>query len=438
MPKLAGLLLLICLTPLAFAATPQVQSWQTAKGAKVMYVHAPDLPMVDVRVVFDAGSARDAGVPGLATFTNAVLDQGAGEWSADQIAERLEDQGIELGNGALRDMAWYAVRTLTEPAALQTALDTLSAVLAAPRFAPADVERIRQQMQTGLRQALQSPGTVAQRLFYRTVYGEHPYAHDPSGDPDSLARIAVEQLREFHQRYYVAGNAVVAIVGAVDRAQADAIAAQVTAGLAAGAHAPALPPPPPSSSTEVREAYPSSQTHIYIGQPGMARHDPDYFALYVGNHVLGGSGLVSLLGEEVRNKRGLSYSVYSHFTPMRAPGPFLMSAQTKNAQADAAIAVMRDTLRRYIEDGPSVAELDAAKSNISGGFPLNIASNKKIVEYIAMMGFYDYPLDWLDTLVGKVEAVTVEQVRDAFRRRLDPALLAAVVVGGEAPVGAAN
>ena len=434
-PLLRGLLLAVCLVALnALAvAAPQVQSWQTAKGAKVMYVHAPEIPMVDVRMVFDAGSARDGDQPGLAVFTNAVLDQGAGDWDADQIAERLEDQGVEMGNGALRDMAWYSVRSLTEPKALAVALDTLAAVVARPHFATPDVERVRQQMQVGLRQSLQSPGTVAQRLFYRTVYGAHPYAHDPSGDPETLAAIGIDRLRAFHQRHYVARNAVIAIVGAVTREQAAAIAEQLTADLPAGEHAPPLPPPPQPSNAEVREDFPSSQTHIYIGQPGMARHDPDYFPLYVGNHVFGGSSLVSLLGEEVRNKRGLSYSVYSYFAPMRAAGPFLMSAQTKNAQAPEAIAVMRDTLRRFITDGPTREELDAAKRNITGGFPLDIASNKKIVEYIAMMGFYDYPLDWLETLVAKVEAVTAEQVRDAFQRRIHPALLAAVVVGGGEP-----
>jgi zinc protease len=436
--KLIVLLCLLSLGSLAAASTPRVESWRSTKGAKVMYVHAPELPMVDIRVVFDAGSARDGAAPGLAAFTNAVLDQGAGPWDADQIAVRLEDQGIDMSNGALRDMAWYAVRSLVEPAALNTAIETLGAVLATPSFASADVERTRQQMQAGLRQALQSPGTVAKRLFFRTVYGDHPYAHDPSGEPESLADLTVEQLRAFHSRYYVARNAVIAIVGAVERQQAGEIAERLTADLAPGEHAPPLPQPPAPSGELVQRDYPSSQTHIYIGQPGMARHDPDYFALYVGNHVLGGSGLVSILGEEVRNKRGLSYSVYSYFSPMRAAGPFLMSAQTKNEQATEAMTVMRDTLRRYLADGPTAEELDAAKRNITGGFPLDIASNKKIVDYIAMMGFYDYPLDWLDTLVAKVEAVTVEQVRDAFARRLQPDRLAAVVVGGAGGVGVAQ
>jgi zinc protease len=419
----------------ALAGTPKIETWHTSQGAKVMFVAAPDLPMVDVRMVFDAGSARDGALPGLAKLTNAVLDQGAGDWSADQIAERLEDDGVEIGNGALRDMAWYSVRSLTEPEALRVALETLAAVVAKPSLAEADVERTRQQMQIGLRRSLQSPGTVARRAFYRDVYGDHPYAHDPSGETESLARIGIADIKEFHHKYYVARNAVIAIVGALDRKQAEQVAEQLTAVLPEGEHAPVVPTPAGPDRKRDHQSFPSSQSHIYLGQVGMARHDPDYFPLYVGNHVLGGSGLVSTLGEEVRNKRGLSYSVYSYFSPMRASGPFVMVAQTKNEQAEQADRVMRETLQRFIEQGPSEAELHAAIQNITGGFPLRISSNKKIVEYIAMMGFYDYPLDWLDTMVAKVEAVTVEKVRDAFRRRVDPQRLVSVVVGGSAEPG---
>ncbi len=424
---LAGLLVLCA--SLAQAG-PKVESWQTEGGAKVIYVHAPDLPMVDLRVVFDAGSARDGELPGLAKFVNAMLDEGAGEWDADALALRLEANGIQLGNGSLRDMAWVSLRSLTEPAVLEVALDSLQAVLASPRFDDDAVERVRQQMQIALRSSLQSPATVAERRFYRTLYARHPYAHAPIGEQASLAQISREDLQGFHGRYYVAANAVVAIVGAVDRRAAEEIAERVTADLPVGEAAPRLPPAPAVGGAELRESFPSTQTHIYVGQGGMSRHDPDYFPLYVGNHVLGGSGLVSTLGEEVRNKRGLSYSVYSYFSPMRIDGPFLMVAQTKNAQAEEALGVMRKTLARFVDEGPSEAELEDAKQNLIGGFPLRIASNAKIVEYLAMMGFYDYPLDWLDTLTTKLAAVDVEQVRDAFSRRIHAPAGIAVIVGG--------
>jgi zinc protease len=418
------------LSAAAAVAGPEVESWVTERGTKVLFVNAPDLPMVDVRVVFDAGGARDGRLPGLARMTNSLLTEGAGEWDADALALRVEEQGIVLGSGSLRDMAWVSVRSLTEPDVLDIALDTARTVLLEPRFQDEAVARVRQQMQIALRRSLQSPGSVAQRRFYHTLYADHPYASHPGGEEASLAEITVEDIGEFHRRYYVAANAVVAIVGAVDRAQAERIALRLTGDLPTGEKATPVPPAPAVSGGELRESFPSSQSHIYVGQTGMARHDPDYIPLYVGNHVLGGSGLVSMLGEEVRNERGLSYSVYSYFSPMRAEGPFLMVAQTKNAQAEEALAVMRETLAAFVADGPDPDELEAAKQNLVGGFPLRIASNSKIVEYLAMMAFYDYPLDWLDILPDKLAAVTVDEVRDAFSRRINPHGGIAVIVGG--------
>lgn len=414
----------------ALQAAPKVESWNTSKGAKVIYVQAESIPMLDVRVVFDAGSARDGALPGLAAFTNAMLTEGAADWNADQLAARVEDRGIRLGSGSLRDMAWASVRTLTEKETLDIAVDTLSKVIAQPRFDDGAIDRVRQQILIGLRQAEQSPGSVAVKRFYRTLYADHPYAHPSSGTQQTVEKISKNDMAQFHRQYYVAANAVIAMVGDIDKVQAEKLAEDLMSGIPAGQHAPSLPPAPEVKGGELRQAFPSSQSHIYIGQPGVARHDPDYFPLYVGNHILGGSGLVSILGEEVRNERGLSYSVYSYFSPMRAAGPFLMVAQTKNEKATEALEVMREVLVTFVQEGPTQAQLDAAKRNITGGFPLKVASNSKIVEYIAMMGFYDLPLDWLDTLTSKVDAVTLAQVKDAFQRRVEPAQGITVVVGG--------
>jgi zinc protease len=407
-----------------------VESWQTTSGAKVMYVHAPDLPILDVRVVFDAGSARDADKPGLSTLTNALMTEGAGPWDADELAERLEDRGINLGSGALRDMAYVSIRSLSDSETMAVALDSLAKILAEPRFDKADLQRQRQAMLASLRRQQENPGSIASRDFYKLLYGGHPYAHDPLGDSASVAALTRGDVAGFHERFYVARNAVVAIVGDVDRSVAERIAEDLTKGLAEGEHAPALPGVSEGTDRSARVEFDASQTHVRVGAPGMARQDPDYFALYVGNHVLGGNGLVSTLSQEVREKRGLSYSVYSYFLPMRAPGPFLMGAQTRNDRAEETLSVMRQALSRFIEEGPDKQELEAAKRNLTGGFPMRVSSNKKIVEYIAMMGFYDYPLDYLDTFVDEVNAVSAEDVKRAFRARLDPAQLVVVTVGG--------
>ncbi|MEJ2612105.1 MAG: pitrilysin family protein [Candidatus Thiodiazotropha sp.] len=417
-------------------AGPHIETWQTSNGAKVLYVHAPEIPMVDVRVVFDAGSARDGDKSGVTLFTNSLLNEGAGEWSAYQIAERLEGVGAQLDVGSLRDMAWVSVRSLTEPKALNVSLDTLSKVMAKPRFTEEDMERQRQAILAGLIQGEQSPGTIGTKQLYKLVFGDHPYAADPAGTTESVQSITREDIQQTHQRLYVARNALVAIVGAVDRDQASEIAEQVTRELPAGEPASSLPPVNSLQKAVVKQIpFPSTQSHLYLGQPGMKRGDKDYIPLYVGNHILGGSGLVSKLSHEVREKRGLSYSVYSYFLPMRQIGIFQLGLQTKNEQVNEALQVLKDTLGRYIEEGPTEAELLAAKQNITGGFPLRIASNSKIVEYLAVIGFYNLPLDYLDTFVDKVRAVTREEIHDAFKRRVDPERLVLVQVGRlEAPL----
>lgn len=426
------LIVLLLLLPVQLVAGPAIQSWTTEKGARVLFVPAPELPMLDLRVVFDAGSARGA-IPGVASLTSALLDEGAGDWDADEIARRLDSVGAKLSVDSQRDMAWLSVRTLTEKRALTVTLDTVAQILSAPRFDPTAFERNRKAMLVSLNHDEQSPGSVAQRTFMHTLFGDHPYASQVEGTRESLTRITREDVMAHYKQFYVAKNAVIAIVGAVERAEAERLAELVTGGLQSGERAPGLPPVSNLDSAKTLNlAFPSSQSHILMGQPGMHRGDPDYFVLYVGNHILGGSGLVSQLSEEVREKRGLSYSVYSYFSPMRRNGPFLIGAQTQNAKAGEALDVIRQTLTRFIEQGPGEAELTAAKQNITGGFPLRIASNSKILEYIAMLGFYDLPLDYLDTFVDQVNSVTREQIRDAFQRRIKPDQLLTVVVGNEA------
>lgn len=424
----SGLLLLVGSTLLQ--ATPQIQTWKTPAGVPVLFVAAPDLPMLDVRIAFQAGSARDNGQSGLASLTADLLDQGAGEWDANAIAERLEAVGAEMSIEAQRDMASASLRSLTQQPALNQALETLALVISQPRFAEADFERMRANILTSLSRDEQDPGTLGQKAIYRSIYGDHPYATEPSGTRESVAALSREDLARFHKRHYVASNAVVALVGAVRRPEAEAIATQLTAGLAQGEPLPPLPPvaDPPSAVLE-SIAFPSTQTHVFTGQPGMKRTDPDYFTLYVGNHILGGSGLVSLLMEEVREKRGLSYSVYSYFLPLAERGPFIAALSTKNDQGQGAREVLMATIERFRTQGPTPEELTAAIKNITGGFPLRIAGNGKIAQYLAMIGFYGLPLDYLDRFNDRISAVTAEDIRDAFQRRIDPARFATVMVG---------
>ena len=423
-----SLLYLVALS--SASAAPAIQHWTTANGARVYYVHAPELPMVDIQFIFDGGSARDGSHRGVALLTNALLDQGAGDLDADAIAERLERVGARLSTNAHRDMAIIGLRSLSDEALLQPALEVLSLVLGRPSF-PADaLERERKRMLVALQAQEQDPGAIAQKAFFKAIYGEHPYASPTLGTPRSLQALAREDVLAHHRRYYVARNAVIAVVGALPREAVAPLVEKLAAVLPAGEKAPPLPPVKPlAQAVERHIEHPSTQTHILMGQPGMKRNDRDYFALYVGNHVLGGSGLVSRISEEIREKRGLAYSAYSYFMPMREAGPYILGLQTRNDQAPQALEVLRDTLGDFIDKGPSARELRASKRNITGGFPLRIASNGKIVSNLAMIGFYELPLDYLETFNDKVQAVTREQILAAFQRRIHPGRMVTITVG---------
>jgi zinc protease len=428
---LAGWLLILLVSGTA-QASPAIEHWETDNGLRVYFMEAPALPMLDLRVVFRAGSARDGDTPGLARLTNGLLNAGAGDWDADTIAERFESVGAQYGSDALRDMAYLSLRSVTEADWLEAAAETFTAVLGEPRFPERDLERARRQTLVALESQAQNPGSVAQQTFFEAVFGDHPYAMAPLGTEESVRAITREQVEAFYREFYVARNGVLVLVGGVDRAEAEAIADRVAAALPEGNPAPELSPVEPlEEARTIRVSFPSEQAHVFIGQPGMRRADPDYFPLYVGNHMLGGSGFTSQLFEEVRSRRGLAYSVYSYFTPMEADGPFLMGVQTQGTQTEEAIDVMRDTLARFREQGPTSAELRASQRNITGGFPLRTASNSAMVGNLAMMGFYGLPLDYLERYSERVEAVDEGAIHEAFQRRLDPERMITVIVGGE-------
>ncbi len=421
---------LFCLPATSTAmAGPRIEQWQTSNGARVYFVAAPEIPMLDTRVVFAAGSARDGAHAGVAGLTNGLLNEGAGDLDADAFNEQLSATGAVMGQGAERDMAYASLRTLADGEHAERALALFVTALAKPRFEPAAVERDRARTLVGLKHKEQSPDAVAADLFYASLYPSHPYGSPPDGTPASIAALSRDDIRAFHRRYYVARNAVIAIVGAIDRARAAAIAEQLSHALPPGERAPALPPVeiPPAQQKHVD--FPSIQSHVIIGMPGISRGDPDYFSLLVGNQALGGNGLVSILFNEVRNKRGLSYSVSSYFIAMAQPGPFVAELQTDRKQQDEALKVLRGTVRDFIEQGPPAGSIEAARQNLVDSFPLRVASNRQIAEYLAMIGFYDLPLDYLETFTAKVAQVTPAMVKEAFARRVPPKGLTTVVVG---------
>jgi zinc protease len=423
---------LLALAPCPASAGLKIEHWQTDNGIRVYFARAPELPIVDMQLVFDAGSARDGKHPGIASMTSALLNEGAGRLDADEIAIRFENVGAAFGTDVGLDQASTSLRSLIDPKLFEPAFETFIKVITAPSFPERAFERVKNQMLVGLREEAQDPDAVASKAFYRAVYGDHPLASPTSGTEQSVRDLTREEVQAFYKRYFVADNAMLALVGDLTRAQAEKLAARIGHSMPKGdPPAPLAKVKPLTKPKTVNIPFPSEQAHVYIGQTGIARGDPNYFPLYVGNHVLGGSGFISRLVKQVRVKRGLSYEVYSYFFPNLVAGPFIIGLQTRADQAKQATEVALNTIRQFIKEGPTEQELKLATSNITGGFPLRTASNADILQYLALIGYYRLPLDYLNTFNKNVEAVNRAQIRAAFQKQLHPNRMVKVVVGGK-------
>ena len=412
-------------------AAVNIQHWQTSTGADVYFVENHSLPMIDLSVNFAAGSAYDpAEKSGLAGVTKYMMALGAGGLSEEVISNQLSDVGAALGGDFDLDRSAFKLRTLSSDKEKNQSLATLKTILQKPDFPEKVLEREKARMIAGLQEAATQPESIANQAFMAALYGAHPYAKNGDGTEASIAALKPDDLVNFYQQFYHAKGAVIAMIGDLSREEANQIAENLTSGLPAGDQSQSIPAVSlPTAAVEKRIPHPASQSHILLGYPGTKRGDDDLFPLYVGNYILGGGGFVSRLTEEVREKRGLVYSVYSYFMPMQAFGPFQIGLQTQKEQAEEALKVVNDTLNKFLKNGVTEVELKAAKSNIIGGFPMRIDSNKKILEYLSVIGFYKLPLNYLEEYNQKVASVTAAQIKEAFNRRVKPEHFVTVIVG---------
>jgi len=424
----------------ARAALP-IQQWTLANGAKIYLVSTNALPIVDMQVDFDAGSRRDpAAQAGLASATATMVEKGVragrgGEPALDQnaLGEAWADLGASFDVSAGTDRTSYSLRTLSDPALLNKAVALASREIGEPAF-PDDVwQRERERINAAIKEANTKPATIAGRAFAHAVYGVHPYGQEVT--EETLARIDIAAMRQRYQQLIVPCRAKLSIVGAVTRVEAETLATTLLSRLPASESCTPLPAIAPvaalAAPKDERIPFDSAQAHVFVGQPGYPRKDPDHFALTLGNYVLGGGGFVSRLMNEVREKRGLTYSIYSGFAPGLDAGAFRVGFQTRPDQAEEAVKMSREVVARFVAEGPTASELKAAKDNLIGGFPLLLDSNRKLIGNVANIAWHDLPLDYLDTWTARMNAVTAADVKAAFQRKLQPERMVTVVVGGK-------
>lgn len=428
--KLLISLLLTGLSTLAQANHFETEKWITSKGTRVIFYQAMEVPMLDISLAFRAGSALDGAAFGLSTLTNSLLNEGNAGLDVNTVADALDNTGAQFDAQATRDMAVLNLRTLTKPDAMDKAIMTFTQIASQPDFPKEAFEREKQLQLLVIKQSFESPDEVANQTFFAHLYPNHPYGHTIQGTRETVEALTRDQVVQFYKKYYVGKNSILVMVGAINSEQAHKIAEQITKNLEPGEQAPDIPAAFPLPKAEnISIDFPASQTMIRLGQLGITHHTPDYFPLLVGNHILGGGALTSILGLEIREKQGLTYGVYSHFIPLMGRGPFLLSLSTRNEQAAHALTVARQLLTEYVQKGPDEKQLTATKQYMTGNFALSLASNRNIANTLLRMAFYNLPDDYLNTYISKINQVTRESIQQAFAKHIDPARMLAVTVG---------
>lgn len=422
--------LIISFSQNALSNSFKTEKWLTQNGTQVVFYKAMEVPMLDITIAFAAGSAYDGKHFGLSALTTHLMNQGNAGKDATTIAESLANTGAQFDAETSRDMTVFNLRTLTNKAALQQSTDTFTQIISHPDFPDDSFAREKKQQLMAIEQVEESPDDVASLNFFNTLYHNHPYAHPVNGTKETLTTINKNQVVDFYKKYYVANNAVVVMVGAIDSERAHQLAEQLTHDLPQGKSAQIIPKAAPLDSAEkINIPFPSSQTVVRLGQVGIDHHNPNYFPLMVGNYILGGGSLVSRLSTEVREKRGLTYGVDSQFVPMPGEGPFIISLSTRNDQANTALDITQNTLNGFINNGPNKEELNSAKQYLTGSFPLSLSSNRTIAALLMRMAFYHLPDNYLDTYVARINAVTDQQIKQAFKEQVNPEKLLLVTVG---------
>ena len=419
-------------------AIPPIEKLESFRGAQAFLVQTKALPMVDIEISIDAGDRYDPALKsGLATVAGQLMNYGAksnaGLLSEAQIADEIADLGANLTISVGGERAVMRVRTLSRKDLRDRAVQLASGMLSAPTYDAKILVREKQRMTTALLESETKPESVLERRFRKAVYGDYPLANSTSAQ--SIANINATDLKQFHKQFYRGDRMIVSIVGDVSKAEAAEIVQSLLQKVPqSGSPIAKLPefnrsPIEPLSQRKINIPFDSQQAHIAMGMTAITRSNPDYFPLLVGNYILGGGGFVSRLMSEVREKRGLAYSVSSYFAPGKDVGIFQAGLQTKNDQAALALEVISTTITQFIANGPTQTELDAAKANLMNGYPLRIDNNRKLLDNVSSIAWNNLPLDTMDVWTKQVEAVSLEQVKQAFQKYLAMDRMKIVVLG---------
>ncbi len=417
----------MCLLVAAIPAGAEVaiQKVTSDKGITAWLVEDYSVPIVSIRFAFEGGSSQDPeGKGGLAELMTGLFDEGAGDLDSEAFQVKLDDAGAEMSFNAGRDEIFGSMRMLAENQ--DEAFDLLRLAILEPRFDAAPVERIRAQLVSGIVASARDPETEAQQKWVEALYGDHPYSRRDVGTEASLSSITPDDLRAYHKAVFARGNLYVAIVGAID---ADTVKRQLDRLFGDLPEKPSLTPVADVDlklGQVVTFDYPLPQTTLQMALPGVARDAPDFFAAYLMNHILGGGSFTSRLFDEVREKRGLAYGATSSLVTYRHASALIIGTATRSDRASETLDVIRDVLKKMADEGPTAAELAAAKKFIVGSYALNaLDSSNAIASTLLSLQIDDLGIDYMQRREAMIDAVTLDDVKAAARKLLlaKPAIL---------------
>ncbi len=411
------------------AAAMNIQQIQSPGGIKAWLVEEHSVPLISLKYAFDGGNSQDPeGKAGVANFITAMMDEGAGDLKSEQYQERMEDLAMRMSYDDTKDSLYGSFETLS--ANRDKAAELLKLSVQEPRFDQDAVERIRQQLIANLIYADKDPGKVAMREWYAQAFAGHPYARPSSGTVDTVSKITRDDLLAYHKRIFARDNLKVVAVGDITPAELGKLIDDVFGGLPAKADlfpVAKTEPIPGGSQRVIDMGVPQSVAVFGLG--AMPRMDPDFMTAFVVNHILGGGGFSAKLMEEVREKRGLAYSVYTYIQPDRYTSILVGSVATKNASMAESLDIIRKEMKKMAENGPTQADLDAAKSYLTGSYALRFDTNSKIASQLLGLMQEGFGPDYVETRNKKIEAITLADAKRVAARLLKPENLIVTVVG---------
>lgn len=417
----------------AAASLLAIKAWHTANGAMVYFVQAHDIPMLDIRILFRAGSAYDANAHGLAVLANNALLKSTTKTSTKQLMQQLDAIGSQQGALVGRQTAQIDMRSLSSSQALSGSVGIMSEELTHPAFQTAELKQIQRTMQATIAAYQQDPAELGLDALMTNLYSGQAYAHQPLGDAAQLVRITRAQVKKFYQQYYVARNASILLVGDISEQTAHSIAAELSSGLVAGKAATQLPMAKPVAAKRIQIPFQATQSNILFGQLAVSYKSPLLVPLQVANYILGGASLNSRLYEEVRQRRGLAYAIRSYLAPTSYGGLWAINFQTRNHNVSGAVELVRHKIDRYLHDGPTALEVRRAVRAMRGRQWVLLTSHRALMAALTNIAAYHLPVNYYAQRWRRLATITAPEVRAALHKVFVPGNWVEVRVGPSLP-----